>query len=414
MSVKGTLTMPEQRTGFLQSATKSGRRRVVAALLLCGMTALTPNTALAEEPGDALPSAKPNTWIPALRLGDDQKFFEVYGQINKGFLIYDDGRSSEVYPLVDNSNSSTRAGFKAEAPVTDHAAFGVSFEFEWRAYSTTSVNRFNRTDPDVGFDTMRLRKYEGYLVTQDYGRLWVGQGSMASDGTAEIDLSGTHVVGYSKVQDTAGGQIFAFSNTPGFSSVTVNDAFDNLDGLSRLMRLRYDSPDFAGFTLGASVGQKVVGGIVGGAQWDVAANYADTIGDFQIKGAAAYSRPSSDEDRLNGSLSVLHQQSGINATIAGGHASDPGASDPEFVYAKLGYKIHFFDFGVTAFSADIYAGHDFVTAGSHSRSYGFQAVQSLDYYRTELYLGARLYEYDDTAASYKPGLAVLTGARIKF
>jgi hypothetical protein len=237
---------------------------------------------------------------------------------------------------------------------------------------------------------------------------------MASDGTAEIDLSGTHVIGYSKVQDTAGGQIFAVSNTPGFSSVTVNDAFDNLDGLSRLMRLRYDSPDFAGFTFGTSVGRLVVGGDWSGMQWDVAANYADTIGDFQIKGAAAYSRPSSDEYRLNGSLSVLHQQSGINATIAGGHASDPGSSDPEFVYAKLGYKTHFFDFGVTAFSADIYAGNDFVTAGSDSVSYGFQAVQNLDYYRTELYLGVRLYEYDDTAASYKPGLAVLTGARIKF
>ncbi len=63
---------------------------------------------------------------------------------------------------MDNESSSTRAGFKAEAPVTDHAAFGVNFEFEWRVYSTTSVNRFNRADPDVGYDTMRLRHYEGY------------------------------------------------------------------------------------------------------------------------------------------------------------------------------------------------------------------------------------------------------------
>ena len=77
--------------------------------------------------------AQPNTWVPASRLGDDQNFFEVYGQINKGLLIYNDGRSSELYPLVDNENSSTRAGFKVQAPVTDHAAFGVNFEFEWLA-----------------------------------------------------------------------------------------------------------------------------------------------------------------------------------------------------------------------------------------------------------------------------------------
>jgi predicted porin len=222
------------------------------------------------------------------------------------------------------------------------------------------------------------------------------------------------VIGYSKVQDTAGGQILAFSNMPGVSDVTVNDAFDNLDGLGRLARLRYDSPDFAGFTLGASVGQKVVGGIVGGAQWDVAAKYADTLGDFQIKGAAAYSRLATDENRYSGSASVLHQPTGLNATIAGGHEDREGASDPNFVYAKLGYKARFLDLGVTAFSADIYSGRDFVTSGSDSLSFGFQAVQNLDYYRTELYFGVRLYEYDDKAASYKSGFAVLTGARIKF
>jgi hypothetical protein len=153
------------------------------------------NTSLAGETGGAHAAAKPNTWIPALRLGDDRKFFEVYGQINKGFLIYNDGHSSEVYPLVDNENSSTRLGFRTEAPVTEHSTFGVNLEVEWRAYSSTSVNRFNRTDPDVGYDTMRLRHYEGYLVTHDYGRIWVGQGSMASDGASEADLSGTHVIG---------------------------------------------------------------------------------------------------------------------------------------------------------------------------------------------------------------------------
>jgi hypothetical protein len=401
-----------RRTGI--ATAKSGWRRVIAVLLLCGMTAFIPNTSLAAETRGAHAAAKPNTWIPALRLGDEHTFFEVYGQINKGFLFYDDGRSSEVYPLVDNESSSTRFGFKAEAPVTDHATFGVNFEFEWRAYSSTSVNRFNRTDPEVGYDTMRLRHYEGYLSTQDFGQIWVGQGSMASDGASEADLSGTHVIGYSKVQDQAGGQIFAFSNTPGFSSVTVNDAFDNLDGLSRLMRLRYDSPDFAGFSVGTSVGRLVVGEEWSDTQWDVAAKYADTIGDFQIKGAAAYSRPSSDEDRLNGSFSVLHHPSGINATIATGHASEPDASNPEFIYAKLGYKTHFFDLGMTAFSADIYDGHDFVNSGSHSWSYGFQAVQSLDYFRTDLFLGVRLYDYDDDVANYKNGLAVMTGARIKF
>jgi len=56
------------------------------------------------------------TLIPRLRLGGEASF-EIYGQIDKGFLVYDDGGGALLYPLVDNSNSSARFGAKVGAPV---------------------------------------------------------------------------------------------------------------------------------------------------------------------------------------------------------------------------------------------------------------------------------------------------------
>ena len=52
--------------------------------------------------------------------------------------------------------------------------------------------------------------------------------------------------------------------------------------------------------------------------------------------------------------------------------------------------------------------------GSDSTAFGAQLVQNLDYLRTELYLGARSYNYEEAAADFDDSLAVLAGARVKF
>ena len=67
-------------------------------------------------------TAGKDTFLPKLRIGEES-FFEFYGQLNKGFLVYDDGDGALLYPLVDNSNSSTRFGARAGAPVTGSVTY---------------------------------------------------------------------------------------------------------------------------------------------------------------------------------------------------------------------------------------------------------------------------------------------------
>ncbi len=86
-------------------------------------------------------------------------------------------------------------------------------------------------------------------------RLWLGKGNTASNNTAEVDLSRVDVIAYSSVADIAGGMLFRESSgNNSLTTVSVADAFNNQDGLSRQNRFRYDTPTFWGFHLaGAAV-----------------------------------------------------------------------------------------------------------------------------------------------------------------
>ncbi len=367
---------------------------------------------IAAAPMAAAQEEATDTFLPALVLvGEKNDGLWVYGQIDKGFLVYDDGEATDVYPLVDNANSSTRFGVWYRNQWTEDVDFGANFEFEWTPYSTSYLSRLN---DDINLDRSTVRKAEVKFATT-IGTLWVGQGSMASDGTSEVDYSGTGVIAYASIGDTAGGQRFAF-DTGGISGVSVGGAFKDYDGLSRKMRARYDTGKLLGESveLRASIGYDALSGDED-SMYDVAAVY--TLKDdetFGFGAAVAYSRPDDDTNQINGSVSGIHKPTGLNLTLAAGGQDTTGA-DPSFLYAKLGWLSHdLTGLGDTAFAVDWYGGQDVAASGSDSMSVGLAAVQTLDYYQTDLYTTVRWYSYDDSAANYEDGVAFLTGFRIRF
>jgi Gram-negative porin len=389
------------------------RHLPVAAMVSLASLAFAMPTAAQEltKPKEAA-SQSSETLIPKLRWGDDQHYLEFYGQINKGLLVFDDGGSTLGYFPVDNGNSSSRVGLRLYGAINEGWSLGGNLEWEWTPYSTNHVNQLNRDDFD--WDADLLRKAEFYLESKQYGKLWLGQGSMASDTTAEVDLSGTSVVGYSLVADMAGGPFFRMTDGQ-LSSVEVKDAFTNFDGLGRKLRVRYDTPKFAGFSLATSVGTQVVPDETHNTVWDVAARYESTIEDYKIAGAVAYSRPDEDADDslFDGSISILHEPTGLSLTLAAAY-SDEETVDGRYGYVKLGYQTDLFEVGKTAFSVDTYFGEDIADSSTDSTSFGAQLVQNLDYYQTELYLGVRSYSYEEAVADIDDSYAVLAGARVKF
>lgn len=399
--------------GALGSRRAWGSRIAKAAMSFLASMALVAPSAAQEVTKKEAPvnsGSSSETLIPKLRTGDDEGYVEIYGQLNKGVLIFDDGGSTLGYIPVDNGNSSSRGGIRLYRDINENWSVGGNVEAEWNPYSTTNVDQLNRGDFD--WETWQLRKAEAYVDGKQFGKIWLGQGSMASDSSAEVDLSGTTVVGYALVSDMAGGPFFRSADGE-LTSVHVKDAFTDFDGLGRKLRVRYDTPKFAGFSLGTSVGTQVVPSETDITVWDVAAKYENTIQDFQVAGALAFSRPGNDQSLFDGSISLLHVPTGLNLTLAAAY-SDEDPVDARYGYVKLGYLADLFEVGKSAFSVDAYYGTDIAAAGSNSTSFGAQFVQNLDYLQTELYLGVRSYSYEEPAAEIDESLAVLAGARVKF
>ena len=331
-----------------------------------------------------------------------------YGQVNRGLLYYDDGNSGDVRH-VDNDASSTRLGFRGSVPVSDDLSIGALVEVQFESNSTAAINQADNTV--VGPNNFTERKLELTFDSARLGRLSMGQGSTASDGSAESDLSGTALAAYSNVAAFAGGLDFVTAGTGALSGITVGAAFTNLDGLSRDDRLRYDTPSFGGFVLSSS--------LVDGGEWDAALAYGGEFPALKVAAKVAYANQSATrtfpEDIVSGSLSVLHP-GGVNLTLAGGRADDDDSTRDEidYWYTKLGYIRSIFAVGASHFSLDLGEYNDAAASGDEARTYGVQFVQKISPWSAEFYAGYRNYSLDRAGASFDDIDGVLTGVRVKF
>jgi hypothetical protein len=329
------------------------------------------------------------------------------GQLNFGVLSYNDGGETNTY-VVDNDNSSSRVRLQLINEGDEWRTEGI-VELEYQPLASNVVSQLD-DDPDWGLRRGNIRKFESIFTSERYGTIWLGQGSMASDGTAEVDLSGTTVIAYSSISDTAGGHFFRTGDGL-LSDTTVGDAFPNFDGLGRKVRLRYDTPAFNGFQLRASYGQDALNDDDASLN-DVSATFSGEFPDFEVAGAVSYSwNDGNGVDRLAGSLSALHA-SGVSVTFAAGEQSGEGSG--QFGYAKLGYERGYFDFGATAVSVDYYSGSDLVADRSDAESWGVAIVQDIDAANIDLWLTWREYDYDDDADDYQTGQAIFGGMRFRF
>ena len=354
------------------------------------------------------PQAEEKKPEAVVRSRNDKVSLQIYGQVNRAALYANDGEEDNWF-FVDNDNSSTRIGLLGSTNAIDGFSIGTRFEVEFQSNPSNEVSQEDKNG--VGDNNFKRRHFDIFLKSERFGKLSLGRGDTASNNTAEVDLSGTDVVGYSSIADMAGGQLFFDNDTDTLSNTTIGDVFNNFDGLSRDDRLRYDTPNFYGFFASGSV--------VSGDAADVALFYSAKLGDFKLAAAAAYSDPAgtsnSVDDSIDGSISVLHS-SGFNLTFAGGTRDykDSGRDDGTFYYGKLGYQRKFFSIGTTAMSVDYGRNDDVEQDGDEANTVGFQFVQNIDQWATEYFLGYRYHNLDRDNTDFKDINALMTGLRVKF
>lgn len=358
-----------------------------------------------------------------VRSSSDKVQVDLYGQVNRAVLYSDDGNKGNWY-FVDNDNSSTRVGLKAKAQGNDDLTFGGRIEVEFQSNDSNLVNQFDKSG--VGDNHFRKRWLDFNIESKRFGTLFLGYGDTASNNTSETDLSGTGVVGYASVSDMAGGQIFYNDDTDSYdltdgnpdTGTTIGDVFDDMDGLSRNDRIRYDTPTFYGFHGSA--------GAVADDAYDFSLWYSGEFAGTKLAASASYVKPNdlrpSTDDQYSGSISALHS-SGFNLTLAGGERDfkDPGAGLPDrdnanFWYGKLGYRHGFFSVGESRFSVDYGEYKNVAQDDDEAKTFGIQIVQVFDRWGTEYYLGYRFYDLDREGydIDFDSINAVMSGFRIKF
>jgi hypothetical protein len=340
-----------------------------------------------------------------------------YGQINKGVLTYDDGQVSESYGLIDNDNSNTRFGLTYSQGFGDAWTYLGTLEVQYAPFSTSNTNILQPSPPDSAYEftNANIRKIDNKFSNPQFGAFYLGQGDMASNNTAEVDLSGTTVISYSAVADSAGAQLLRQSDGI-LSDIQIKNAFTNYDGLSRKVRVRYDTPSWSGFGLRTSYGRDLLSTSETTREqdlYDIAAVYEGTFNSFKVAAQTAFSWKGSDITIFDGSGSILHVPTGLNFTVAAGTQNNSDVSG-SYGYAKLGWQGDLVSWGRTALSLDYYAGSDIATAGSDSESWALAVVQNVPKWNTEFWMTWREYDYSEADTSFDSAQAFFIGARFKF
>lgn len=414
----------------------------------------------------------------------------VYGEISQAVMFWDDGAGSDVYQLT-NSTTKTKFGFEGQAAINSDWSAGFRIELDVVISPSDFADQGSATfiDPyaafpfvsvanGVGDDSgnfLQIRHANWFITSRTLGRITVGQGSQATDGIAEIDLSGSTSVALSSVETW--NETFFLRDENGFSPQVVGrttigalsngfatpaffaDLFiGNLDG-GRGNFVRYDSPTFAGFTLSAAWGED--------DDWDVALRYAGEYGGFQFAAGLGYREGVTidtenivaitgvelEQKTIVGSASLLHTPTGLFVSLAGGrveyepYAGLPGLGgffgggsvkleDAKYFYGKAGIYQKFFPIGKTSIYGEYYTAWDVGPDAAaspgliffrptdefleQSHVAGFGVVQHIDAAAMELYAAYRRYWADDVTDYWLEADTdikmdtVMAGARIKF
>lgn len=267
---------------------------------------------------------------------------DLYGQVNKMLLGYDDGANTDVV-VSDNDMSSTRFGMKGKQKLDNGLTASVLFEAEMQSNASNTFTQ-NTTAGQSSTPTSTgtvnfLERQANVGLSGDFGGVYLGQLSTSIDGVLMQDLAGVSDVMGANHRKIGGGLFFQQTGNAGISTVTVNSLAETMDR-NRADAIRYDSPIFNGLQGKLSVAQ--------GGDLDASVFYDAAMGDFKAKAAAgvyfnndlASNTANAQATRYQASASLKHT-SGVAGTLAYSTVSldnkAAGANDPTNWYAKVGY-----------------------------------------------------------------------------
>jgi predicted porin len=224
--------------------------------------------------------------------------YKLSGQVNRAMSYLNDGQQSAVQ-FTDNGASGTRWRMNGSEDIGN--GMKVGFNWEWQRSSNPSGSGGIR-DASISPDGEAMRKAEVWF-SGNWGKVSLGQGDGAGNGTTEVDLSSTWNVAYVAQDSYDGGVAWRTSSgsalTTGGAAVTRGDTWAYYDAFSRYDRIRYDSPALGPVTLSVSAGQQ--------DRYEGAGRWSQGLGGGQISAGLFYGSDNGTgvKTRYGGSIAYL-------------------------------------------------------------------------------------------------------------
>ena len=277
--------------------------------------------------------------IPSIASAADNIEFKWSGQISRAITAADNGTDDDVL-FVDNNNSGTRLRLTGKMDVRPGLQAGIAWETQFQD-NDSSAQDIGDSDSSSAF---KSRKRELWFKG-GWGKVTLGQGDGAANGTSEVDFSGTTIADYSGNNLDDG---ISFADAAGNKIVKNGAVFDNFDGLSRNDRLRYDTPDFGPVGVAVSAGQD---------RSELGLRYAKKLGGGSKIGAALgyVSNDAASADWTQVGLSASYITAGgfnISGHYGEKDLDTAGRTDPAGVYIKVGQKMGPHNLSVSYHSVD--------------------------------------------------------------
>ena len=339
------------------------------------------------------------------RKGNRVVSLQIYGEVSKGLLIYDNGKESDAL-VTDNDAIGTLIGIKGEAKIAPGWKAGYKLEFAFQTDVSSVVTEEKKGDDNTNFS---IRHNFLYVESERWGRISLGQTSTASDGAAEVQIANTLAVG----SPDQGGGLHPGGLIAG--ALGLDQYTSDFDG-GRNDIVRYDSPTIYGFTVSAAWGDN--------DYQDVALRFAKQFNSVKVAAAIAYAddHTSNIKDaqftQLIGSATAMHIPTGLFIMAAAGKR-DFEASDVEgkFWFVQGGIERKWLPYGNTTIYAE-YGNYDSITVdtdGAKTDMWGLGVVQHIDSAALDLYAQARFWSVDDAARPAADELnTIMIGANMAF
>lgn len=362
-----------------------------------------------------------------------------HAQVNRAYQWFDDGYGKNSY-FTDNGLAEQQTLFGVDLTTTLDGGSYVGGQMEWSVpvngsnvvtNGTTNASS-NRVGNDVNLDD---RFAEVWLGCDKWGRVTLGHGSMATDMTTQLTFSGLESVAGSDFAKWGSGMNFSLKNAtaPGTSTQNVESAFLDYDGAGRQARVRYDSPEFAGFKLSGAVGNARDVDARDRYVTDLALRYNnDNLSNFKLAAAlGGFKHSKGDSSKtfsgMSGSVAGMHVPSGANFTLAFGNqkpkeaVGTPSMKKRKAWFLQLAKKHDFMRHGATNFGLD-FSKSQKVRQGAGGldntgKSMALSVSQELKKANSSVYVTYRTFKYSDKqvpARQYEKLNMVAAGVKVKF